>query len=161
MSALVAAGIISQDAQLDALARAGGKLINMPFWSDLSGADEVLSDSGSLTPAAIAASKDVAALFMRGKAWSVNDLAKALSGADPMRVVGDLVAGYWARREQVQLFAILKGVFADNLANDGGDLISDISIADGANAAAGTWPMSACRSPSRINFFFVSTKSAS
>ena len=27
-------GIISNDAQLNALATAGGKLINMPFWKD-------------------------------------------------------------------------------------------------------------------------------
>lgn len=112
LSALSAAGIISNDPQLDALATAGGKLINMPFWNDLTGDDEVLSDSGALTPEKISASQDVAALFMRGKAWSTNDLAKALSGDDPMAAIGDLVAGYWARRRQTLLFSMLKGVFA-------------------------------------------------
>ena len=112
LSALSQAGIISNDPQLNALATAGGKLINMPFWNDLTGDDEVLSDSGALTPEKITASQDVAALFMRGKAWSTNDLAKALSGDDPMAAIGDLVAGYWARRRQALLFSMLKGVFA-------------------------------------------------
>lgn len=112
LSALSQAGIISNNPELDRLASAGGKLINMPFWDDLSGDDEVLSDSSALTPAAIKSGQDVAVLFMRGKAWSVNDLATALSGDDPMGAIGDLVAGYWARRRQALLFSMLKGVFA-------------------------------------------------
>lgn len=115
LSALSQAGIISNSPELDALATAGGKLINMPFWNDLTGEDEVLSDSGALTPEKITAAQDVAVLFMRGKAWSTNDLAKALSGSDPMAAIGDLVAEYWARRRQSLLFSMLKGVFASTL----------------------------------------------
>lgn len=134
LSALSAAGIISNDPQLDALATAGGKLINMPFWNDLTGDDEVLSDSGALTPEKIAASQDVAALFMRGKAWSTNDLAKALSGDDPMAAIGDLVAGYWARRRQALLFSMLKGVFA--AASMSGN-VKDISALTGTDCNIG------------------------
>lgn len=112
LSALSQSGIISNNSELDALAMGGGKLINMPFWDDLTGDDEVLSDSGALTPAKIAARQDQAALFLRGKAWSTNDLAHILAGSDPMAAIGDLVAGYWARRRQVLLFAMLNGVFA-------------------------------------------------
>lgn len=111
LSALAQSGVISNNPELDALATAGGKLINMPYWNDLTGDDEVLSDSGALTPAKITASQDVAALLMRGKAWSTNDLAKALSGDDPMMRIGDLVAEYWARRRQATLLSMLKGVF--------------------------------------------------
>jgi len=137
LAALYMGGIVTVDPALDALARQGGKLINMPFFNDLSGADEVLSDSGSLTPGAIAAGQDVAVLLMRGRAWGVNDLAKALSGADPMGAIGDLVAEYWARRYQGALISSLKGVFADNVANDSGDMVNDLAIEDGDNAAAG------------------------
>lgn len=136
LSALRRSGIVQPNPELDRLASAGGKLINMPFWNDLTGADEVLSDSGALTPAKIDAGQDIAVLLMRGKAWSVNDLATALSGDDPMGAIGDLVAEYWARREQDTLISILTGVFADNIANDSSDLVHDISIADGNNAAA-------------------------
>ena len=129
-------GIVSNDPQLDALAMQGGKLINMPFWSDLTGADEVLSDSGSLTPAKITASQDVAALLMRGRAWSTNDLAKALSGDDPMRAIGNLVADYQARQSQSVLISTLAGVFADNVANDSSDMVIDIANADANNSTA-------------------------
>jgi len=131
-------GILSNSPELDALALAGGKLINMPFWNDLTGDDEVLSDSAALTPGKIQADKDVAALLMRGKAWSVNDLAKALSGADPMAAIAELVAMYWARRYQAVGLAALKGVFADNVANNSGDMTADASGATNADVTTDT-----------------------
>ena len=114
LSAFFQSGIITTNPELNRLATAGGKLINMPYWEDLGGDDEVLDDESALTPGKIEAEKDVAALLMRGRAWSVNDLAKALSGDDPMAAVGDLVAAYWARRWNQVLIKTLDGVFGDN-----------------------------------------------
>ena len=111
LSAFYQSGIIARNPELDRLASSGGKLINMPFWEDLTGADEVLSDTDALTVGKIEAAQDVAALLARGRAWSVNDLAKALSGDDPMAAIGDLVAAYWARRFQTILIKILDGIF--------------------------------------------------
>lgn len=128
LTALFLGGIISTNADLDTLATAGGKLIQMPFFSDLTGADEVLSDSAALTPDKIGSGKDQATLLMRGKSWGVNDLAKALSGDDPMRAVADLVAGIWFRRSQTTLINSLDGVLADNVANDAGDMVVDVAV---------------------------------
>lgn len=112
LSALVQSGIVQRDPAFDKLAMSGGKLLNMPYWNDLDGEDEVLSDSEPLTPDKITAGQDIAALLMRAKAWKANDLAKALSGDDPMRAIGDLVASYWARRKQKTLINTLTGVFS-------------------------------------------------
>ena len=114
LSAFYQSGIIARTPELDRLASSGGRLLNMPFWEDLDGDDEVLSDTTALTVDKITAKQDVAALLTRGKAWSVNDLAKALSGDDPMAAIGDLVAEYWARRFQVILIKTLDGIFGDN-----------------------------------------------
>lgn len=116
LSAFYQSGIIARNPELDRLASSGGKLINMPFWEDLTGDDEVLSDSTALTVGKITAKQDVAALLARGRAWSVNDLAKALSGDDPMAAIGDLVAEYWARRFQAILISTLDGVFGNTTA---------------------------------------------
>jgi len=129
-SLLVRSGIVVPDPRLDELAMKGGKLVNMPFYTDLTGDDEVLSDSSSLTVQGIGTGQDIAVLLMRGKAWSVNDLATALSGDDPMAAIGNLVADYWARKEQATLIATLTGVFADNATNDASDHINDISTED-------------------------------
>lgn len=128
LTALYLGGIISNDPQLDALATAGGKLINMPFWKDLTGESDLLSDSAALVPEKITSSRDLAALHMRGKAWGVNDLATALSGDDPSGVIGDLVAEFWARDMQRVIISSLGGVFADNLANNAGDMIQDEGV---------------------------------
>lgn len=109
---LVTSGVISNNPELDALATAGGKLINMPFWNDLTGADEVLSDTAALTPQNITSGQDIAALLMRGKAWASNDLAAALSGDDPLGEIVSKVAGFWARARQTVLLNELAGVFA-------------------------------------------------
>ncbi|KTG25388.1 coat protein [Idiomarina sp. WRN-38] len=131
-------GIVSNDAELNRLAQSGGKTLNMPFWNDLTGADEILSDSSALTPGKINAGQDVAVLHMRGRAWSVNDLATALSGDDPMAAIADLVANYWARRYQAVALASLKGVMADNSASDSGDMIVDVAGATVADVTADT-----------------------
>lgn len=131
-SNLIQSGIVTPDPTFDVLAMAGGTLINMPFWNDLDGSDEVLSDSASLTPGKIGSGQDIAALLMRGRAWGVNDLAKALSGDDPMGAIADLVAIYWVRREQATLVSILNGIFATAMATSH---VKNVSIADGNNAA--------------------------
>jgi hypothetical protein len=134
-SAIVQSGIVNHDPTFDALAINGGRTINMPFFTDLTGDDEILSDSGALTPGKIGTAQDIAVLHGRGRAWGVNDLAKALSGDDPMGAIVDLVASYWARKEQTLLLNTLNGVFsaatmADNLYT-ATDAISGEVILDG------------------------------
>jgi len=133
LSAFYQSGIIARTPELDRLASSGGKLVNMPFWEDLTGDDEVLSDQTALTVGKIKAKQDVAALLARGRAWSVNDLAKALSGDDPMAAIGDLVAEYWARRFQAILISTLEGIFDNVVATLMDKNQHDISSSTNAN----------------------------
>lgn len=110
LDAFVQAGIITNDPLLDALASKGGTIVNMPFWNDLSGDSEVLSDVNALSVNNITASQDRARLQMRGKAFGANDLAKALSGDDPMGAIGSKVAKYWMGERSKILFNTLKGI---------------------------------------------------
>ncbi len=112
LSAFWQSGVVEEVEGLNVLASEGGQLVNMPFFQDLTGDDEILSDAADLTVNKISADKDVAVLHTRGKAWGVKDLAKALSGADPMAAIGDLVAGYWARRKQAVLINTLNGALS-------------------------------------------------
>lgn len=111
-SRILQSGIAVANPKLNELVTAGGLTINMPFWQDLQGDDEVLSDSTPLTPGKIGADKDIACLLLRGKAWGANELAGALAGDDPMAAIGNRVADYWARQEQKILVAVLAGVFS-------------------------------------------------
>ena len=111
-SKLLTSGIATPSEKLNQLITGGGLTIQMPFWKDLQGEDEVLSDQRALTPGKIGAGKDIAALLLRGKAWGANDLAGALAGSDPMGAIAERVSDYWARREQKILLSELKGIFA-------------------------------------------------
>ncbi len=128
-------GLIEQNDKTNEIASGGGTTANMPFFSDLTGDSEVLSDATPLSVNGIATSKDVCVINHRGKAWGANDLAKAKSGDDPMAAIGDLVADWWGRDMQKTLIAILRGVFASTAM--AAEHVLNISIADGNNAAAG------------------------
>ena len=109
LSALVQSGIVQNLAEFDTLASAAARTVNMPFWQDLTGDDELLDDQNPLTPGKIEAAQDEAVILRRGRAWGANDLAANLAGDDPMKAIADLVAAYWARRMQAILVAKLKG----------------------------------------------------
>jgi hypothetical protein len=131
-SELWTSGIVQTVQGLSILGSRGGTTITMPFWDDLDGEEEILSDTVPLGVDKITADQDIAVLNARGKAWGVNDLAKALSGDDPMARIADLVVDFWSRRWQVMLLAILEGIFAS------GDLTSNISDVSGESGDAGT-----------------------
>lgn len=90
----------------------GGGTVNMPFFADLTGDAENLSDSTPLTPGNIGTTKDVSVVIGRGRAWGVNDLAGLLAGADPARAIQDRLAEYWARQMQKDAISTLTGAFA-------------------------------------------------
>ena len=117
-SVLLTSGIATNSEKLNQLVSQGGITIQMPFWKDLQGDDEVLSDQRALEPGKITSGVDIAALLLRGKAWAANDLAGALAGDDPMDAIADRVSAYWARREQKILLSVLKGIFkAESMSN--------------------------------------------
>ena len=90
----------------------GGGTINMPFFNDLSGDLENLSDTAALTVGNISATKDVAVVLGRGRAFSVNDLAALLSGADPVRAIMEMIDRYEQRQLQKELIGLLDGAFS-------------------------------------------------
>lgn len=132
LSALFSSGIVAPDPRVSINGeRKGGETINMPYWNDLTGQEEELSDRKSLTVNAITTGQDVAVLQAVGKAWGANDLAGTLAGSDPAAAIADLVAGFWARSMQGRLLSTLTGVFGS--ASMAGNLLD---ISGGAGAAA-------------------------
>ena len=131
-SNLLQSGIAGTDPVIAARAAAAGvsgKTVDMPFFNSLDGAsdDEVLAEDTALTPDKIDANKDVAVICRRGKAFAVTDLAKDLSGEDPMAAISNHLAAYWNKMRQKRLMKVLDGVFGRNVANDSSSLVLDLS----------------------------------
>lgn len=113
-SLIVNSGIAVADERVSKMITAGNVLVNMPFWNDLSGDDEVLGEDKELSTGKITAGKDMAAVMYRGRGWAVNELAAVVSGDDPMRAILDRIGDYWLRQEQKVLLSVLKGLFVEN-----------------------------------------------
>ena len=112
LSTFAQSGIVEAAPEFDELAAMGGREVHMPFWKDISGARQILSDSAPLSVNKIGSDQDLARIHNDGNAWSVNHLASVISGGDPMQAIVDLVAGYWARIDEGLIISCLKGVFA-------------------------------------------------
>jgi hypothetical protein len=87
----------------------GGSEVQMPFWQDLVGDDQVLDTGTNLSVGAITGEKDVAVVNARALVYGAKDLVGALAGDDPLSAIGDLMAAKWARRFQAMLIATLNG----------------------------------------------------
>jgi hypothetical protein len=111
LSAFFRSGIVVNSPEFDTLASEAARTHNMPFFEDLNGESEPTLEDVKMTPAKIGSNKDVSTTILRQKMWAATNLSAALAGADPMKAIGDLVAGYWARDMQKELIAILSGVF--------------------------------------------------
>jgi len=105
-------GIIEMAPEFNELAAGGGREVKMPFWKDLTATRQLLSDSASLTVNKITSDQDISRIHNDAQVWSVNHLAKVISGDDPMQAIVDLVGGYWARTDEGLVISALKGVFA-------------------------------------------------
>lgn len=160
-SRIIQSGLAARNGELDTLLAGGGLTFQVPSFKDLDNdADRVSSDtsvpfasagvdSGTGLPAGQAwppdplktgTLKEIAVRLNRNNSWSTTDLSKVLAGADPMQSIADRVAYYWTRRLQAAFIATWNGVIADNVANDSGDYVNNIS---GASFVDGTTNFSA------------------
>lgn len=89
----------------------GGTTVNMPFFQDLTGDDEVVDDTQNLSINNITTSQDVAAKLYRAKVFGATDLSGDLAGTDPMAAIATLFADWWVRQEQKVLINTLGGAF--------------------------------------------------
>lgn len=118
-TALIKSGVATGDYNNVGI-REGGEFIKVPFWSELTGDDEVISDAEnwSLTPDKITQYEDIGVICHRGKAWSSAELAAIVSGSDPTKAVGEQLGNYWAKRYDAALISVLKGALPSTHIND-------------------------------------------
>ncbi len=111
-SALFTSGLVQEDNRVAVGTRAGGETVHMPFWNDLEGDAEEISDQRDLTVGKLSTGQDIAAAQYLGKAFGHNDLVGLLAGDDPAGAVAGGVAKFWERNMQKRIIGSLNGVFA-------------------------------------------------
>lgn len=135
-------GVMIRNQQLSDLLAGGGKTFSLPFWKDLTGDSDIPSETVATTVNPITSDKMIVRRQFREKAWGSNDLAAALAGSDPYEAISQRVMGFWDANFDNLALSSIQGVIADNIANDSGDLVVDISTEDG-NAATSANKISA------------------
>lgn len=123
-------GILAPNAVLSSFLSGGGLTTNLPFWNDLDSTEPDLATddpSDVATPGNVTAPKMIAIRNIRTRGWSTADLVNELAGDDPAKRIMSRINNYWSRAYQRHLVSILTGVYADNVANDSGDMVYNIS----------------------------------
>lgn len=131
-SVLFGSGIIVPDSELTAHASANlGRTFEFDYFTDLAdtlanvSSDNPASDA---TPGKIGTGQMKAAKLMRNQGWGSANLVASLSHlGDPMNAIASRIGAYWGRQYDFAAISIYKGVIADNIASNSGDMINDIS----------------------------------
>src|SRR5215217_5617645 len=129
-------GIVASNDMMNAIARGPGKTVEMPFWNDLDAdiePDYTNDDPADIaTPSKVTSGNQIARRSFLHKSWADMDLVAELAGSDPLQLIRNRFGTYWQRQWQRRLIATVKGVIADNVANDASDMGLDISaVGDG------------------------------
>jgi hypothetical protein len=89
----------------------GGLFVKVPFYNQLTGTSQRLTDSTSLVPGKISTATDVGVVVHRGNAWASRELATIISGDNPQKEVAKQVASFWGKDMTNACISVLNGVF--------------------------------------------------
>lgn len=124
------AGVVTQNAGLNAKANEGGETLNVPFWKDLDAtvAPNLSDDTtNTATPQKVTTGKQIARVAYLNQGFSSADLTGEIAGSDPIQQVRNRFGTYWMRQWQRRLIASTNGILADNVANDSSDMVVDVA----------------------------------
>lgn len=142
-TAFFESGIVTRNSLLDELASAAGKTAELPFWKDLDGSIETNystdNPASSATPQKVIQGEQIARKAFVNQGWQVSDLASELAmGAKAMDHIRSRTDAYFMRQWQRRLVAATNGVYADNVANDAGDMVISVASESIAGQSATT-----------------------
>lgn len=127
----LSSGIAVQDPLIAAQLAAGGNTGESPMYKGLASAEPRYSTDDDTSMATSHAKVDSMLMTWRSAqrnySWSVMDLAKELADADPLGAITNRVGWFWAVDDEQRMLATTKGILADNIANDAGDMVIDLA----------------------------------
>lgn len=131
----VASGAVQLNPELDARANSGGLLTTIPHWNDLDATIEPNYSNTTYTdvaePQKITSGEMTARIAYLNEGFSSSDLNKELAGSDPMQRIASRVDAYWDKQFQRRNLAVAIGLYNDNVAANGGDMVVDVSVSTG------------------------------
>lgn len=143
LTALFTSGVVVRDPLADALCAADGLDGTLPFWADLDPTVEPNYSSDlatTSTPKNISQNSQKTRKAFLNDSWSAMDLAREVQmGVDAMQHIRNRLDEFWVRQWQRRVIATIRGILANNIASDAGDMIYDISIQTTTGLAASNY----------------------
>lgn len=130
--------VIVPDAELTRMLQANvGSVFQFNYFNDLADNEGRISDDSATVAGTdkITTGTDQAVGNYRNRSWGVRNITANLSATgDAMMTITGRVGAYWARQYDLTVLSVVKGLIADNVANDASDMVNDIS-GEAADAA--------------------------
>lgn len=130
LNRFLASGIAVQDARIATQIAEGGNLGEIAGFPYLGTGEPLYSTDipGDLsTPDNISGEVEKFRLAHRNKSWSSMDLARELGLQDPVGAITGRIGAFWATDDEQRIISSLRGVLADNEANDSDDMVIDVA----------------------------------
>jgi hypothetical protein len=74
--------------------------------------------------------QQTARVAARNDSWALMDLARELADKDPVGAITGRIGQYWATDDEQRLITSLLGILADNIDNNGSDMLIDVATDD-------------------------------
>lgn len=144
---VIASGVVQQDSSIMDLIGEKGNVATIPIYKPIDANESgmtALNNDGETnnTPVEISGDKQTCMLIQRMKAFKAKDFTKELTGADPMTLIRNKIAGYYSQVWENELMNIAKAVMGvtalkDHVLDLGEKAIEAGTIYDAEQAALG------------------------
>ena len=120
-------GTIQRSGEIDSLLNGGGSTFNVPFVAAVSATPDIPAESGNQTINNATTGEEIIRRQMRTIAFGSNAIATIFSGTNSLEKNLSQLTDVWAADYDKIAIYTLQGLINDNLTNDSGDLVLDIS----------------------------------
>ncbi|WP_312450071.1 hypothetical protein [Stutzerimonas nitrititolerans] len=128
-TAFFSSGILVQNNDMSQLLASPSNTFTIPWWVDLDASvesnysNDVYTDIA--TPLSVATSSMQARAAYLNEGWNAMNLVKNITKQDPLEYVGSRLMSYWQKVAQRRTIATAVGLYNDNVAGNGGDMVVD------------------------------------
>ncbi|MBD8260489.1 hypothetical protein [Pantoea agglomerans] len=128
-TAFFQSGILTNNRDMSTLLASPSNTFTIPWWVDLDASVESNYSNDVYTDVAVPLSVTSASMQARAaylnEGWNAMSLVKNITNQDPLEFVASRLTSYWQRVAQRRAIATVVGVYNDNVAGNGGDMVVD------------------------------------
>lgn len=128
-TAFFQSGILTNNSDMSTLLASPSNTFTIPWWVDLDASVESNYSNDVYTDIAVPLSVTSASMQARAaylnEGWNAMSLVKNITKQDPLEFIAGRLTDYWQRVAQRRTIATVVGLYNDNVADNGGDMVID------------------------------------